>query len=536
MLAGPISLYAALAFLLATVNAALDLAFDDDGDLSHYVTRPEIKAPLFEVAIYEPERITPGYWFVAPYVHILQDRMARKYYQPCQTGPAIYDASGELVWSGACVVGNQNTCDFRVFTANGSDYLSAIVTHWPSVDPIGHGIILDGSMQIKQRLDTPNTLTPFNMHEFNVLDDGKTGMHIVQKVEVADVSHLDANGQQSGLVINMGIREFDLHTNKTIFMWWAQDYVNLNASSFPPRFLNGPFPNGWDWLHLNAIDKSPEGDYLVTARYTDAVYKVSGKDGHIMWSLGGTTSSFQLQDFNFSRPHDARFVSTGETTQTITLLDNGGCEESKTSDVSSALIIDLDMSSEPWTAKVQKRWTRPDNGRSDKRGNFQLLPNGNAFIGWSENSYMTEHPPSGDLLMQAQFTSTRFVTYRSYKFNFTSAPSEPPIMKGFVYGEDEARSVSVYYVSWNGATEVSRWEFYSGGGELLGSVARTGFETMFQQSARYVETVYAQAVDRNGDVLGKSKVVHVVAPASWERPREDEMMGARGGKFDRSEL
>lgn len=110
--------------------------------------------------------------------------------------------------------------------------------------------------------------------------------------------------------------------------------------------------------HLNAIDKDNRGDYLVTARYTDAVYKVSGQDGHIIWSLGGTTSSFRLDGFNFSRPHDARFVSRNATSETITLLDNGGCEESQTSDVSSALIIHLDTSSEDWVATVEKRWTR----------------------------------------------------------------------------------------------------------------------------------------------------------------------------------
>ena len=97
---------------------------------------------------------------------------------------------------------------------------------------------------------------------------------------------------------------------------------------------------------------------LIDLQSFSSRYKVSAKDGHVIWSLGVTTSSFQLQDFNFSRPHDARFLQSGGDFETITLLDNGGCEESKSSDVSSALIIDLDMSAVPWTAKVQKRWTR----------------------------------------------------------------------------------------------------------------------------------------------------------------------------------
>lgn len=44
--------------------------------------------------MYEPEEVTPGYWFVAPYAYIIQEPQAKRYYQPCQTGPAIYDSTG----------------------------------------------------------------------------------------------------------------------------------------------------------------------------------------------------------------------------------------------------------------------------------------------------------------------------------------------------------------------------------------------------------------------------------------------------------
>ena len=56
--------------------------------------RPDIRAPLFQVDVLDPGSVTPGYWFVAPYAYIIQDKFARRYYQPCQTGPAIYDNNG----------------------------------------------------------------------------------------------------------------------------------------------------------------------------------------------------------------------------------------------------------------------------------------------------------------------------------------------------------------------------------------------------------------------------------------------------------
>lgn len=57
--------------------------------------------------------------------------------------------------------------------------------------------------------------------------------------------------------------------------------------------------------HINSVDKSPEGDYMISARYTNAIYKISGKDGRLIWTLGGPNSSFTLEEnFNFSRQHD----------------------------------------------------------------------------------------------------------------------------------------------------------------------------------------------------------------------------------------
>jgi hypothetical protein len=46
------------------------------------------------VTVYDASRITPGYWFVAPYAHLEQQPQPDHYYQACQTGPAIYDNTG----------------------------------------------------------------------------------------------------------------------------------------------------------------------------------------------------------------------------------------------------------------------------------------------------------------------------------------------------------------------------------------------------------------------------------------------------------
>src|ERR1700744_3370003 len=74
--------------------------------------------------------------------------------------------------------------------------------------------------------------------------------------------------------------------------------------------------------HINSVDKNSEGDYLLSTRYTNAIYKVSGKDGSIVWQLGGDHNSFVMDGFNFSKQHDARFIEQNATTTIISFLDN----------------------------------------------------------------------------------------------------------------------------------------------------------------------------------------------------------------------
>lgn len=82
--------FAALTILSLACGQALagfDIGFEDDSDLTHFVSRPEIRAPLFNVSIYEPEKISPGYWMLAPYVYIDQQTHADRYYQPYVSRP-----------------------------------------------------------------------------------------------------------------------------------------------------------------------------------------------------------------------------------------------------------------------------------------------------------------------------------------------------------------------------------------------------------------------------------------------------------------
>lgn len=241
--------------LLGQTLAAFDLGFKDDSDLTQFVTRPEIKAPLFNVSIYEPDQVAPGLWVLAPYAFIDQESHAKNYYQPCQTGPAIYDGNGDLVWSGACDVQNQNTCDLRVWNFNGAQYLSGILSSYPGGnDRKGHGFVMNSSYQITQEVHTSSTINAFNMHELNLVEDGTKALYLLYEPMRIDLEELQSDnpdlGFEVGWVADMGFREVDLATGNVEFEWWASRsmHVSLTESEVAIKDLNGPWPRAWNWL------------------------------------------------------------------------------------------------------------------------------------------------------------------------------------------------------------------------------------------------------------------------------------------------
>jgi hypothetical protein len=270
--------------------------------------------------------------------------------------------------------------------------------------------------------------------------------------------------------------------------------------------------------HLNSVDKNDEGNYLVSARFTNSVYLISGQDGHIIWRMGGMYSDFE-QDFSFYRQHDAQFVVSNSTHTVISVLDNASDEGTQREGISAALYISLDTTSQPMRATLTHRYSRPDGDYSRLRGNVQTLPNGNVFVGWSQQGYQSEFASDGTLAMEAQFVSDRFSTYRAYKYDFFGMPTEPPIVKSFAYGSRSSGMTTVIYVSWNGATEVASYRFFAKASPnrspvLIGNVSKSGFETMFIASG-YMDWVSAEAVDAEGNVLSRSDVAKTTVPDNW---------------------
>ncbi|KAJ5225624.1 hypothetical protein N7468_006849 [Penicillium chermesinum] len=488
-----------------------------------FKTLPDVRAVKFDIQYEDRDSLAPGYWFVSPYLHMDTDE-PHTLYEQYQIGPHIYDQEGRLVWTGTSFFDNRNTFDFKVVQSLGEEpHLSLIrqYSHDAEEDgDRGYGVILNNHYEITHMLPLREDLGWFDIHEFNVLKNGETALvtnYLSQEIT------LEAYGRptETTWLEYGGFSEIDLKTAEILYHWNSFVEIPLTESvHYNPTSMVEALP-GWDYVHINSVDKNDNGDYLISMRFTNTIYLISAQSGSIMWRLGGlagNTSDF-IQDFTFSKQHDAKFISSEGTRHVISILNNASDEEFQSEDVSSALIVEIEAGTEPKTAHILHRYERPDKSLTRLRGNSQVLPNKNMFACWSKGGYISEYAEDGRLLMSAQFTSPRYSNYRAYKFEFTGRPNTPPDLVASVYGTDEANMVTTVYVSWNGATDIAEWQFYAQASEFdervpIGRIAKTDFETMFIAKG-FMDWISVEAVDASGAVLGTSDI-HRSAYPDWQ--------------------
>ena len=291
------------------------------------------------------------------------------------------------------------------------------------------------------------------------------------------------------------VQELDLETGEVLFEWRSLEHVGIEESyaSIPddPAFR-------YDYFHINSIDVDHDSNLLVSARNTWTVYKIDRKSGEILWRLGGKRSDFEMgEGTRTAFQHDARRHEDG----TISVFDNGA--HPQVHEQSRGIVLRLDE--EEMSATLLREYVSPETLVATSQGNLQLLPSGDAFVGWGSEPFFSEFSRDGELLFDARFPPGS-ESYRAFRFPWTGRPADEPA----VVIEPRPEGRVAIYASWNGATEVAAWEVLSGPGPglmaPLGSVPRDGFETamLAEATSRYLAV---RALDRSGEVLGTSALV-----------------------------
>jgi hypothetical protein len=444
---------------------------------------PDIAPPGVKVTT-KATNTAPGLVFVAP----KQGTVRR--------GPMIFDETGKLVYFRQ-VAKDTTVLDFRVQRYRGKP----VITWWQGEAKRGYGfgkaMIFDDTYRKVAEVKAGNGQR-MDFHEFTITPKG-TALFIVYKIVRQDLSSV-AGGTRNDLAMRNVIQEVDIDSGKVLFEWNANRHIHPTESyDVTPDRASLPY----DYIHMNSINLDTDGNLLLSARATNAVYKVNRKTGKIMWRLGGKRSTFKLgKGARFRFQHDAIRQDDG----TITVFDNQMDLPIKSRN-SRGLQLRLNMAKK--TATKVRQWHNTRRQLSASQGNLQVLSNDNVFVGWGgDTPWMTEFSRSGAKRWEAKFTDKGVDTYRAYRQVWGGQPKAAP--------RAVARNTSgtiTSWVTWNGATTAAAWRVMGGASEAALSprvtVPRSGFETKLAYTGNDT-VVVLEALDADGNVLGRSKAVTVV--------------------------
>jgi hypothetical protein len=450
------------------------------GAVPRYRSRPDLRPP--EIQVFRRRASTPGYVFIAP-----KKVFGAKPRAGLQSGPMIVDNQGQPVWFAANDAGN--VTDFRVQQLDGA----SVLTWWQGRAVLGTG---EGVVQVVDNTYRPvQTIRGGNgyqldFHETTITPQG-TLLGIVYNPVRRDLRF--AGGPREARVIDSVIQEIDIKTGLVMSEWHSLGTIALSESY-------APIPGGadplFDYVHANSVTLTPEGDLLVSGRELWAGLVLDRTTGALKARIGGKRSTYRMVgSAQFAYQHDMHMPEAG----VVRIFDNEAAPRVRSE--SRALFLRLDETRK--RATVTRADTHEPNPLlAGTQGNVQALDtDGGIFVGWGSQGYFTQFAPNGSTIFDARIARGQD-TYRAYRFPWVGVPAAAPA----IAQTDRGRNV---YASWNGATEVARWEVLTGASASsltpAGSAPRTGFETRVRSDGGAFVAV--RALDAAGNVLGTSKAI-----------------------------
>lgn len=442
-----------------------------------YRSRPDLRPPA---VVARGEGSASGYLFLGP-----------GSIGGSQSGPLIADHDGALVWF--------KPLRWPLWTASftPSQYRGRPVLTWWEGEVIlplgygkGEGVIVDHSYREIARVRAANG-RQMDVHEFRITPEGTALFACYPQTVRQDLSGI--GGPRDGSVLEAVIQEIDLLTGRLLLEWRSLDHVPVSDSY---RRLAEPY----DYLHVNSISIAPDGNLLISARHTWTLYKLDRRTGAVIWRLGGKRNQFEVSsEARFTWQHDARYRAADR----ITLFDNGSDGRTTSERQSRGVVLAIDDRRR--TAQLAEDYRHPSPLLSASMGNLQVLPGGNTLVGWGSQPYITEFTGDGDPVAEVALVRGQ-QSYRAFREPWHGAPPDRPA----VAVHRDRNGHRVLYASWNGATEVARWQLHIGSDEAalvpVSAVARTGFETPIPigSSARFAMVT---ALDGASRALGRSPTV-----------------------------
>lgn len=438
---------------------------------ARFHSRPDLRPPLVRVRGVGPA--APGYSFITP------------------AGPLIVDAAGEPVWIHPVP---HSATNLQVQQYRGQPVLTwwqGEIAHY-GVGLRGHNVILDRSYRQVATV-RPGRGLPSDLHEFTLTAEG-TALLTAYTPMRADLTSV--GGPQRGTLLDAIVQELDVATGAVLMEWRSSDHVQLSETHVK---YSSTSTRPFDPVHVNSIAVLPDGNLLICARNTWAVYKVERHTGRVIWRLGGKRSDFSLgKGVRFAWQHHARW----HPGNLMSVFDDEG--DPPAGPQSRGLVLRVDETSRH--VSLVRAYLHPKSRLlAGSQGSVQLLDDGHVLVGWGSKPYYTEFRHDGSWVLDAEMATGE--SYRAFRYEWRGTPTDLPAAAG-------ARTTggATVYASWNGATDVVAWRAL-GGAEpthlvVVGTAGRRGFETAVPVSGVPL-WVAVEALDGSGSVLAASKPVRV---------------------------
>jgi len=445
-----------------------------EGAVRHFHTRPDLRPPALTVL--RADRTSDGFLFLSPNSG------------PGQRGLLILDRNGDVVYFHPTTP--RTAMNFRTARYHGKP----VLTWWEGKAESGLGqgthVIMDQSYREIARVPAGDGRQS-DLHEF-VITPRSTAL--VTSYEVRPANLAAVGGPVDGKVIGGVVQELALPSGRVLFEWRSLDHVQVEETH--AAYRGHPL----DYFHVNSIDLSADGNLIVSARNTWAVYKISRRSGNVIWRLGGRRSDFEMgRGTVFAWQHDARHHGTN----LVSIFDDGAAPQVEPQ--SRVLVVRLDAKNHRATL-VRKYTHEPNRLVAQFMGNAQMLPNGHMVVGWGNEPYVTEFGPDGAILFDAKLPRGG-QNYRAFRFDWAGKPSTSPAL--VAPGGRQGRKA---FASWNGATEVVAWRLLAGAArdalQRVLTKRKGGFETPLDVPPK-LRFAAAVALDRHGRELGRSHTIRV---------------------------
>lgn len=125
--------------------------------------------------------------------------------------------------------------DFKAVTnMDEKIHLSLVVQEISKHRGAGHngtGLILNEHYEQETAVNLTTIINEVNVHEFNILDGGKTALAAIYRTEVVDLASLGMPGEIRDVTVG-GFQEIDLSTGEVLFSWDSFSYIPLAESTY----------------------------------------------------------------------------------------------------------------------------------------------------------------------------------------------------------------------------------------------------------------------------------------------------------------